>query len=87
MPMESVSGGSMPVQVPRFVILGADFARGVIDLLKGLDELLRLGGLDASQARLVTGGRHIPGPAAQERLAQLVAEMAWALEEQLEEQA
>lgn len=85
--MEPVSSGSTPVQVPRFVILGADFARGVIDLLEGLDELLRLGDLDASQVRLVTRGRQVPGPAVQERLADLVAEIASALEEQLEEQA
>lgn len=76
----------MPVQVPRFVILGADLARGVVDLLEGLDELLRLGGLDASQVHLVTRGRQVPDPDPHERLAALVAEIASAFEEQLEEQ-
>lgn len=85
--MEPVIGGSMPVQVPRFVILGADFARGVSDLLEGLDELLRFGELDPSQVRLVTRGRQVPGPAVHERLAELVGEIAAALQDQLEEQA
>ncbi|HEX2699904.1 MAG TPA: hypothetical protein VHM89_06830 [Acidimicrobiales bacterium] len=84
--MESVSGGSMPLQVPRFVILGADFAKGVVDLLEGLDDLLRYGALDASQVRLVTRGRRVQGPEVHERLAELVAQIAAALEEQLEEQ-
>ena len=84
--MESVSGGSMPLQVPRFVILGADFAKGVVDLLEGLDDLLRYGALDASQVSLVTRGRRVQGPEVHERLAELVAQIAAALEEQLEEQ-
>ena len=85
--MEPMSGGSMPAQLPRFVILGADFARGVVDLLEGLDDLLRFGRLDPSQMRLVTRGRHVPGPVVHERLAELVGEIAAALQEQLEEQA
>ena len=45
------------VDLPRFVILSADFAGMVVEYLDGLDRLLALGGLSREQLRVLTSGR------------------------------
>ena len=74
-----------PVDVPRFVILSADFAGMVVEYLDGLDRLLAQGGLSCDQLGVLTHGRSAAtGGLATDRVGSMVAEMAAAIRDQLD---
>ena len=70
--------------IPRFILLEVDLARGIIECLEGMEELLRLGDLSSGQLLLMTNGKRLPGDDVSDRLAQVVGEITSAIREQLE---
>ena len=71
------------VDVPRFILLSADFAELVVEYLDGLNQLLARGRLSRAQLRVLSHGR-AAGGIATDRVGELVAEMAAAIRQQLD---
>lgn len=75
----------LPSGLPRFVVVEVDLAKGIIQLLEGMGELLRLGDLNSGQLLLLTNGKRLPGDEVSDRLAGIVGEITRAIRDQVDE--